>query len=77
MGASLNLNLNIEQLCPECHRRLVYVAIVVHGYRIDAWACDCQQRELDNAFPGLVADIMRAREWDEGGVMVGVTHGEP
>ena len=54
--------------CPECGERLVFVAIPIAGVIFKSWHCDCQYRaEEDKVVPfGIIADIMRSREWDDG-----------
>ena len=59
--------------CPECGRRLVYVAMVVGPYMFQTWQCDCYYRE-DEEFcpPSVISDIVRSREWDDGSMVYDV-----
>lgn len=57
-------------ICPQCGRRMVYVAVVVSGYLFHSWQCDCAYRIEAPEYnpPRIVGDIMRAREFDDGSV---------
>lgn len=57
--------------CPDCGRRLVFVALCGGGKMFKTWQCDCQYRsEDDDIVPHeIVGDIMRAREWDDGSLV--------
>lgn len=61
--------------CPECGRRLVFVALARPGVLLKAWMCDCAYRGEDARYapPGLVADIVRSREWDDGSIAIDMT----
>ena len=47
-------------VCSECGRELVFAAIVAGDQFFSAWLCDCTPQP-----DGVVADIVRAREWEE------------
>ena len=55
--------------------RLVFVAMAAPGAIFHAWMCDCVYRKMDQEFrpPELISDIVRAREWDDGGVAFDLT----
>lgn len=47
-------------ICPECRRDMVFAVIEAGQLAFQAWICDCRVQP-----PGIVADIIRAREWDD------------
>ena len=57
--------------CPECGRRMVFVAMAGFGCIFHTWQCDCIYRDNPEFVPPeIVGDIVRAREWDDGSIAV-------
>jgi hypothetical protein len=58
--------------CVNCGEELVFVALVIPGgermWR--TWQCDCYYRDGVYVPEEIVADIVRARDWDDGSVVV-------
>lgn len=46
--------------CPECGRDMVFAAIEAGDKVFQAWLCDCRKQPA-----GVIADVIRAREWDD------------
>ena len=65
------LSVNLERVCPGCGRRMVFAAIVAKRKIVRAWVCDCDQRKEEPELvpEGLIACIVRAREFDDGSVV--------
>lgn len=51
--------------CPYCKREMVYLLVGENGQLFKGWTCDCEYREADDAPDGIIAEIVRAREWDD------------
>lgn len=60
----------MRPICPECNREMVFIAITIpaDGCFYKTWQCDCEYRDEEYAPDGIIADIMRAREWHDGSV---------
>lgn len=61
--------------CPNCGRRLVFVAAAVCGDYLPGYVCDCMLRDPDIAHlipEDLISLIVRAREWDDGSVVISI-----
>jgi hypothetical protein len=60
--------------CPECGREMVFALIEAGNLVFQSWICDCREQP-----PGVVADILRAREWYKQSLefQIVLTDGEP
>lgn len=60
-------------ICPKCQREMVFVALAYPGLVYHTFMCDCFYRDDSNRdiYPaGLVADIVRAREFNDGSLVI-------
>ena len=60
--------------CPRCNRELVFCAIAGPDMMIPSWVCDCELRLNGDVAPyGLITDIVRAREYNDGSLVFDLT----
>jgi C4-type Zn-finger protein len=58
--------------CPYCGERMVFVAMAVRESNeiFRMFTCDCLYRDTDMVPKGIIADVVRAREWDDGSLSI-------